>query len=212
MNPAVPVSRQPDPSWNPPVFSYSHQGTPENLQAVFCIIKLLLRIRKSIFHGIQNTCVQIIYLLFVKSYFHTLVYETESGNRSNTVLFFILGSYLITNELGEFFHLHAFHTYGQIDAGHHVGTDLYYGRGAGIIRQIRFQRVKRTGNLDHGAVEIRIIYEFQLDHAVILITHTGNTFDTVYRTQRCFHGLADLCFDLFGTGSGIGGEYHQIGQ
>ena len=85
----------------------------------------------------------------------------------------------------------------------HVHADLEDARRPAAVGQRRPRLLDRARHLDHGAVHVGAVLEFQLCHGIIFRTHRVNIFDVGDRAEGALHRLTDRRLHPFRARAGV---------
>ena len=188
------------------------QGFLAVIELAAGVVQLLLGLGQTVADLHQKPVVHLVDLVLVQAHLHHLLHQTGGGDAGHAAHAFQIGDNTLLHIGGKVIDVQPLLVHRDVLGGHHVGSDLQKHGGAGGIGQGVGQLVQRRARLDHGAVHIGIIGKFQHDHAVVLAAGAGDVLHAVDRAQTALQRAGQLLLHLLGTGPGIGGHHHQIGQ
>ena len=92
----------------------------------------------------------------------------------------------------------------DVHSRHHIHGKTHHLGIADAVREISPDLVERIGNIDAGAVHVRAVLEFELDHGKVFRVDGIDVFHALHGAEGTFKGLRDLGLHAFGRSAGIG--------
>ena len=176
------------------------------------IIQLLLRVAQAFVGLGEDFVVQIVDLFAVELDLHALFHRTDGDDAGHALLSFKIWHELIIYIFGKFVDVVAVPAHGQVHGGDHIHADFKNAGGSHHVGKRSARLLHCAGNLDHGAVHIRPVFEFQLCHGEILGTDGIDVFHMRNRAQRPFHRFAYSLLHPLRARAGVRGDDDHIRQ
>ena len=160
--------------------------------------------------GFQQLFVDDIDLFLVQLHLHHFLDKAVGRHAGNAALALHVGHQRIADEVGKVVDVAALPAHGHRHKGIHVQAVFQNGRRQAGIGQAGHGLVHLIGHLDHGAVHVRALAEFEEQQVVVFRRGGGDGVHTGHRAQRIFHHIGHFALHALGAGTGIYRDHHEV--